>query len=234
MRVTAALEGQSARSGGVVCPSPRPCLVASLGHVRSGLRAASLTLAMALLLACGGTQTATTSPSPGASASPGISPSPSATSSPVVTPSPTLPAGFTCADASGGSDTVGSTVTAVRTGAHPEGSYDRFTVEFDGAVPGYTVTRQNGTTFTNSPKGDQVTLAGDHGVVVKINPAQNWTSDTGPTSFGATGQYLRQAVLLENFEAVFQWGLGVQGNACLHVFTLTGPSRLVVDITAEP
>jgi hypothetical protein len=189
-----------------------------------------------VLTACGsgGSVATTHSPSPGITPSHSGSTPSNVASTPSSVASPTLPAGFVCADSSGGSNTTGSAVTAVRTGAHPEGAYDRFTIEFDGTIPDYTVTRQSGATFTRSPKGDQVTLAGNHGVLVRVQPVTNWTSYSGPTSFGVTGQYLRQAMLLENNEAVFQWGLGIQGNPCLHVFTLTGPSRLVIDVTAQP
>src|SRR5579864_6841638 len=128
-----------------------------------------------LLTACGAV------PSPSASRSPGStptvspselpSPNPIPTPSPTPTPSPSPiaspspPAGFVCSDASGGFAAT-STVNTVRVGQHP--GYDRITIEFGGGVPSYTVTRQLAATFTRSPRGDQVTLEGNAGVLIVI------------------------------------------------------------------
>jgi hypothetical protein len=115
-------------------------------------------------------------------------------------------------------------------GHHP--GYDRITIEFGGGVPSYTVTRQPAATFTRSPRGDQVTLEGNAGVLIVIHSVVNWTSYTGPTAFHPGYPYLRQAQQVENFEGYQQWALGIQGTPCLRVFTLASPSRLVVDVAA--
>jgi len=196
--------------------------------MKTYFRLAGVVFGAAILAACGGAGGGTAgSPSPGQSGSPTAS----APSSPAA--SPTLPSGFVCSDASGGSQSDGSHVTAVRVGAHPDLGYDRFVIEFDGTIPAYTVTRQNSSKFTQSPRGDQISLAGDHGVLVTVQHVQDWTSYVGPTDFGVTGQYLRQSKLIQNYEAVQQWGLGVQGAPCLNVSTMTSPSRLVIDIATQ-
>ena len=115
-------------------------------------------------------------------------------------------------------------------GQHP--GYDRITIEFAGGVPSYTVTRQQAATFTRSPRGDQVTLEGNAGVLIVIHSVVNWTSYTGPTAFHPGYPYLRQAQQVENFEGYQQWALGIEGTPCLRVFTLASPSRLVVDVAA--
>ena len=196
--------------------------------MRVASRLAAMSCAVAALAACGGSGGTGANPTPSASHSPKASAS--ASVAPTINPSPTLPAGFACADASGGSTSVGSRVTAVRADQHADQGYDRFVIEFDGTIPGYTVKRQSNATFTQSPKGDTVALAGDHGVLVTIQPVTDWTSYSGPTAFGAIGTFIRQAKQVQNFEAVQQWGIGVQGNPCMHVTTLTSPSRLVIDI----
>lgn len=196
--------------------------------MRVASRLGATSFAVALLAACGGSSGTGANPTPMASQSPKVSVSSSA--APTSKPSPTLGAGFVCSDAAGGSTSVGSRVTAVRADQHGDQGYDRFVIEFDGTIPGYTVKRQGNATFTQSPKGDTVTLAGDHGVLVTIQPVTDWTSYSGPTAFGAIGTFIRQAKQLQNFEAVQQWGIGVQGNTCMHVVTLTSPSRLVIDI----
>lgn len=184
-----------------------------------------------LLAACGSPGGAAPSPTPSASPSelPSPSPSPSPTPSPEPPASPTPPAGFACADTSGGSVTDTS-VTTVRVGQ--QSGYDRFVIEFGGGVPTYTVTRQQNATFTRSPKGDQVTLEGNAGVLIVIHSVNNWTSYSGPTAFHPQYKYLRQALQVENFEGYQQWALGIQGSPCLRVSLFTSPNRLVVDIAA--
>ena len=176
-------------------------------------------------------------PQPVSNASPASSPAGTATAStgsasspsPAASDAPTtnLPA-FQCADqsgsASGGSITP---VSDVRVGAHD--GYDRFVLQFGSAIPNYTVSRQSSSTFMNSPRGDQVRLAGTAGVLVTVKPI-DWTSYNGTTQLNPGFVYLKEARQVQNFEGVQQWGLGIQGTPCLRVFTLTSPQRLVVDV----
>src|SRR5215471_9937559 len=138
-------------------------------------------------------------------------------------------AGFAASDVRAAGAAAGARVVTVRTGTFA--GYDRFVVEFAGPVPGYEVTRQ-GPGFVLSPKGDPVTLAGAAGVLVRITPTIAWTSYTGLTELRPGYPILREARMLENFEAVQLWGLGVSAPACLHVSTLDSPARLVVDVSA--
>jgi hypothetical protein len=116
----------------------------------------------------------------------------------------------------------------VRVGAHP--GYDRFVLEFNGPVPSYTVTPQSDSRFTLAPKGETVTLEGTNGVLITVQHI-NWTAYAGPTSLRPEFTYLREARLIQNFEGVQQWGLGIAGVAAVRVFTLASPARLVVDVT---
>lgn len=180
---------------------------------------------------------------PSAGTSPGPTSTPTATTSPVPTPSPTEvptpspsavaspspPAGFATGTVAGGA-VASSTVTTVRVGQHA--GYDRIVIEFAGGVPVYEVSTQAGATFTRSPRGDQVTLEGTSGVLIKLHSVVNWTSYTAPTTFHPGYPYLRQALLVENYEGYQQWALGVQGTAYIRVTTLGSPSRLVIDVTA--
>ena len=148
----------------------------------------------------------------------------------MATPQPTsqLPAGFTCADASGGSELAGSNVVGFRIGQHD--GYDRLVIEFSGAIPGYKVQLRSGTSFTDSPRGQTVTLSGTNGVLVVVHPVFNWTSYSGPFASKPDFPILREARQIENFEGYQQWALGIQGTPCLRVTTLASPSRLVVDV----
>lgn len=177
-----------------------------------------------LVSACGTTApVATNSPSP----QPSLSPSAVASPSPRSSASPTLPAGFALSDFSGGA-VASSNVSAVRVGQHD--GYDRFVIEFAGGVPTYTVTRQSTATFTRTPKGDTVTLQGSAGVLITVQMVSNWTSLTVPASFKPGYPGLREALMVQNFEGVHQWALGIDGTPALRVFTLDSPSRLVVDV----
>lgn len=199
----------------------------------SGLSA--IALAAAVLTACGNGTTTTPPTTPASTAT---SPTPTATTaSPTPSPTPTLPAGFRCGNASGGVShapdwpITGPTVTAVRVGHHS--SFDRFVLEFDGTVPAFTVKRQSTPTFTLDPKGTKVTLRGTRGVLITLKP-ENWTAYRGPSRLLPMFAYLREARMVQNFEGTMQWGLGILGTPCLRVTTLTGPPRLVVDVTAKP
>jgi hypothetical protein len=151
--------------------------------------------------------------------------------SPSSNPSYWPPAGFSTAAASGGSTVATANVLAVRAGGHP--GYDRFVVEFDRAVPSYSVMVQQGTRFTLSPSGKTVVLGGSNGVVVTIQHVLNWTIYSGPLSVELNSTYLRSGRQIQNFEGVQQWGLGIAGDPALRVSTLSSPPRLVVDITAR-
>lgn len=191
-----------------------------------------------LLVACGQqangpgsspTPTATTSVSPTPTPTPSLTPSPSP--SPTDVPSPVWPpAGFTTGGVSGGSSATIVRVSAVRVGAHP--GYDRFVLEFSGPVPTYTVTPQSDSQFTLTPKGGTVTLEGTNGVLITVQHI-DWTAYTGPTSLRPEFTYLREARLIQNFEGVQQWGLGIAGVVAVRISTLTSPARLVVDVTTQ-
>jgi hypothetical protein len=150
-------------------------------------------------------------------------------SSPVAspTPTPTIPSGFAFQDFSGGS-VAGNDVVSVTVGQHA--GYDRIVIQFATDIPTYTASRQSTTTFTRSPRGDQITLEGDSGVLIVIHSVTNWTSYGGPTSFRPAYPYMREVQMVENFEGYQQWALGIKGTPALRVLTLANPSRLVVDV----
>ncbi len=189
---------------------------------------------LAVLAAACGASTSTgaaptpTAPSPSASAAP--TSSPAATPIPEPTPSPSAaPAGFVCTDMSGGTGSR-SGVTAIRIASHP--GYDRFVIQFGGPVPDYKVTRQATSTFTLSPKGEQVTLLGGAGVLAQLQPVPV-PGYSGRTDFQTGLAMIREARLVQDFEGIQQWGLGIQGTPCLRVFTLGSPDRLVIDVSAS-
>jgi hypothetical protein len=211
--------------------------------IRSRLSPVVVLAVLAVLAGCGGpssrqgsigpTLSSSAYPSPTLTQSPSPSPAASASPASATTPQPTaqLPAGFACVDVSGGNEQTPSGVVAVRVGQHD--GYDRFVIEFNGPIPAYAVRRQSGTTFTEDPRGTQITLSGTNGVSVLVHPIDNWTSYAGPTAFKPDFQFLKEARLVQNFEGYQQWALGIQGTPCMRVTELASPSRLVVDIVAR-
>src|SRR5207248_5402961 len=101
---------------------------------------------------------------------PSVSPSTSATD---------VPAAFTCGDLAGGTAAATAEVTDVRVGT--AAGYDRFVIQFSGAVPGFTITRQNNSNFTGDASGQQFTLQGSGGLRVVVHGAtamdQGWQAD---------------------------------------------------------
>jgi hypothetical protein len=122
----------------------------------------------------------------------------------------------------------------LRTGAHP--GYDRLTIQWkSGGSTGPTsidLRSQTGTTFTNSPKGDQVTLAGKNGILVVIHNADLHTSYSGSRDIKAGYAALVEVRIVEDFEGVVQLAIGVSGATCYRAFLLANPNRLVIDIQA--
>lgn len=120
-------------------------------------------------------------------------------------------------------------VTQVRLAS--QSGYDRFVIELNGPVPHYDVTPQSGATFTQSPSGLAVTLSGSAGLVVTLHGAQANGSYSGPSDLHSAGtSVIQEARQTQDFEGVVTWSLGLSQSACFRAFTLTGPSRLVIDV----
>lgn len=148
---------------------------------------------------------------------------------PVTPPTPpgtNLPA-FACADASGGKTGVANVSTA-RVGEQP--GYDRFVLQFDPIVPTYTVKRQDKPVFTLGGSGQNVTLSGTSGVLVTVHSATGATTFSGSTDLvHPEYQVIKEARQTQDFEGYVSWGIGLGKPACMRVFTLDDPARLVVD-----
>jgi len=150
--------------------------------------------------------------------------------SPPTPPSITLP-GFACANSGGGKAGVTANVTDVRVGQQTD--YDRFVLQFDGAVPTYTATRQASPTFKMNPSNLPITLSGTYGVLVTVRSSTEANTYSGPTDI-SHGEFrvIKEARLTQDFEGSVSWALGLDHAACMRTFTLTGPSRLIVDFSA--
>lgn len=175
-------------------------------------------------------------PGVGSSPTPSASPSPDSSPSASPTPDSTLPA-FTCSSGTSfvpkapASPSTGF-INAIRTGTHA--GYDRLTVEFqNGQWASIDVSTKRGTTFTNSPRGDNVTLMGQNGILVVIRGGDMHTDYSGSTDIKTGYATLVEVRRVEDFEGVVQLALGVSGASCYRTFFLDNPMRLVIDVQAS-
>ena len=192
------------------------------------MRPALLLLATVLLAGCA------PSLSTGAVVSPSTSPS-YAASGPRIAPPPVTPPtppgnalpNFACADVTGGRTGVANAIAA-RVGEQP--GFDRFVLQFDSIIPQYTVKRQAKPVFASGGSGQPVTLNGAAGVLVTVHSATGTSTFTGPTDFQHSDfKVLVEARQVEDYEGYFAWGLGLSSPACMRVFVLSEPARLVID-----
>jgi hypothetical protein len=143
-------------------------------------------------------------------------------------PAGALPA-FTCGSMSGGSTTVHSHITDVRVARHR--SYDRFVVVFSTVrIPHYAITPKSSAVFTLDPSGAQVHLLGTAGIKLVMHTATGRGTYFGAADFRTGFPQLREARRIGDFEGYVSWGLGLAHQSCKRVFTLTSPSRLVIDV----
>lgn len=139
-----------------------------------------------------------------------------------------LPA-YSCGTVSGGSAGHYGHVTSVRVGKHA--TYDRFVVQFSKpGIPAYTVTPKSSARFWLDGSGRPVTLRGAAGIKLVLHPASGQGTFSGPTDIRTGFLQLREARQLGDFEGYVSWGLGLAHQSCKRVFTLTNPSRLVIDV----
>jgi hypothetical protein len=168
------------------------------------------------------------------SASPAPSPSPQPTPSPSPVASPNA-SGFNCSASNaltafdGLKPPPSAFIDAVRLGTHP--GYDRLTIEFENGQPTMiTLGPQNSATFTRSPRGDTVKLAGQDGIVVYIQGSDAHTAYKGSTDIKTGFSGLLEVREIQDFEGSVQWALGLAKPACYRAQILTNPVRLVIDI----
>jgi hypothetical protein len=162
---------------------------------------------------------------------PATTPKPSTgpTASPLATP-------FVCSQASAfitrTSPPPLALIDDVRTGKQT--GYDRLVIEFKNGQPGSIELRpQTGTTFTNDPKGDQIKLAGNDGLLITMKGADSHTDYSKSTDLKPGYTELLEVRKVGDFEGVVQWAVGLSKPACYRADILTSPTRLVLDFQAS-
>jgi hypothetical protein len=199
------------------------------------------------LAACGAAPAPSASPDPSPSGTPtqSVPPTPStpiSSASISVSPSPTGTAAprppdglgpFGCSYPVIGAGTVKrAQMTDVRVGVHT--GYDRIVFEFAHGIPAYRI-RPVEPPLTRDPSGLPLAVAGDSFLSIVLDGGTKVTPDGGQTYRGDTDFMVGSAALVElveagDFEAVSSWYAGLHGDRCIRVLTLSGPSRLVIDV----
>ena len=169
---------------------------------------------------------------PTATRAPVPTPTPVQTASPTPAPSPApaSPSVGACPRVTGATGINGSSLVEVRI-AHQPG-FDRIVFDFGpGPLPQYTV--EQSASFV-APSGQTVPVQGNAHLSVRFNGAGQMGAYRGPTSFRPATPLIREVKLVEDFEGVVAWGIGLERLACPRVLALTGPARLVVDLPSPP
>lgn len=115
--------------------------------------------------------------------------------------------------------------------AHQPG-FDRVVFDFGrGPLPPYTI--EQATSFV-APSGQTVPVQGNAHLGVRFNGAGGMGSYQGPRSFRPATPLVREVRIVEDFEGVLAWGIGLERLACPEVRVLGGPVRLLVDFPTPP
>jgi hypothetical protein len=123
----------------------------------------------------------------------------------------------------------------IRTGAHD--CFERVVVEFegDGEMPGFKVEYVDDPVHL-SPSDLTVEIAGEATLVLSVGAwmtTMEGAGYQGPQQLFPTNvTHIRELRLIENFEGMHQWAIGLDQRRAIEVSTLRDPPRIVVDVFA--
>jgi len=126
-----------------------------------------------------------------------------------------------------------SQLTNIRTGRHT--TYDRVVLDFRGPVPS-SFRDQWVRQLTADPSGKPISLPGNRFLSVSMQNASAVDLSGRPTYTGRRTfrtfalRNIEAVTITGDFEHVLSIGIGARHTSWVRVFTLTAPSRLVVDI----
>ena len=124
-------------------------------------------------------------------------------------------------------------LTGIRTGLHT--GFDRVVLDMTGSPP-TSVSYRNVDELIADGSGDVVWLTGEHFVDVVVSPAAahneaGTSTYTGAQKFRTRDLRNVMAVAITgDFEANLSIGLGTRYRSWVRVFTLTSPTRVVIDV----
>jgi hypothetical protein len=123
------------------------------------------------------------------------------------------------------------TLVDVRAGRHP--GFDRVVFEFRGAVPEHRIDYVD--QLVQDGSGNPVAVAGAADLEVVLEGANahdvDGTPTVSPRRFSPGLPAVKELAQVGDFEAVVSYGIGVDSERPITVSTLSGPSRLVVDVS---
>ena len=128
--------------------------------------------------------------------------------------------------------TVVPRLVAITAGHHP--GYDRVVFGFSGPVPARRNIRYVSRLIAD-PSGRRIAIAGRAILEVSLSLAEAHTgtgAGSAPDRMTFALPNVMIAVRSGDFESVVSYGIGLAARASFHVFTLTKPSRVVVDVAA--
>ena len=112
--------------------------------------------------------------------------------------------------------------------------FDRIDFEYSGAaLPSLSITSVT-PPFTTDPAGAPLAVTGKVFLGMVFHNVPGIVSGySGPTRFKPGLPVLTDLESNGDFEGVQSWVVGLSGQACIRVFTLTGPTRLVIDLESS-
>jgi hypothetical protein len=123
------------------------------------------------------------------------------------------------------------TLVDVRAGRHP--GFDRVVFEFRGGVPEHRIGYVD--QLVQDGSGNPVSVAGATDLEVLFQGAnahaENGTPTVSPRRFSPGLPAVKEVAQVGDFEAMVNYGIGVDRERPIKVSTLSGPSRLVVDVS---
>jgi hypothetical protein len=213
----------------------RPTLTTSSGAallLGAVLTACSAAASGANLSSASAAASSSLDPSSTAIASPASTPITSATPGKSTNPDENLPQ-FACTlPIRGTATTPRAQITDLAVGAHT--GYDRIVFDFAAGIPEYTIEKAV-PPLTQDPSGLPMQVQGSSYLRIVLHGGTVQLPAGGRSFGGATSVTPHFGKLVDlqsagDFEAVSSWYVGMSGDACVRVFTLTAPDRLVIDL----
>jgi hypothetical protein len=123
-------------------------------------------------------------------------------------------------------------VSGIRTGTHPECSYDRVVIDVNPAIPGFQIRYVPTVPADASDRPVTIPGGGRRYLLITLNPAQAHTDAGLPTvarrSAALGYPMLKGYALAEDFEGYVNVALGLAGTAQIRAGVL--PGRMFVDV----
>ncbi len=121
-------------------------------------------------------------------------------------------------------------LTDVRVGTHL--GFDRIVFEFAGSQRPQLTVAMADPPFVGDANGQKVNVAGKEFLSLKLYDASGYPTYTGPDAFSPRYPNLAALVNTGDYEGYVTWIAGLASSRCYRISTLTGPSRIVLDVQA--